>query len=174
MYGFFKNKRIVLYDTLITKCTDDDEIVAVLAHELGHWKLGHTPRLFVASQIMLIAQLSLFALSRGAPGLFASFGFPPDQRPALAALILFQMIIGPVDEVLGLLQNVVSRVFEFQADGFAVKQGWGKPLRTALCTLDKENRGPPNIDALYSAYHFSHPALPERLRAIDAAMRKTE
>ena len=170
----FKNKRIVLYDTLINKCQADEEIVAVLAHELGHWKLRHTPMLFIASQVMLIAQLSLFVVAREAPGLYSSFGFSVHERPALAALILCQMIIGPADEVLGLLQNVVSRVFEFQADGFAVKQGWGKPLRTALCTLDKENRGPPNVDALYSAYHFSHPALPERLKAIDAAMRKED
>ena len=162
----------MLYDTLLTQCTDD-QVTAVLAHELGHWKLRHTPVLFIASQCVLASQLALFAMTRGAPGLYTSFGFPVDQRPALAALLLFQMIIGPVDEVLGLLQNVVSRKFEFQADNFGVSLGWGKDLKTALCVLDKENKGPPNVDELYSAYHYSHPPLPERLRAIDAAMKKT-
>jgi len=173
MYGFFKNKRIVLYDTLINQCSEE-QVVAVLAHELGHWKLKHTAVLFIATQAILAAQLAVFAAARGAPGLFEAFGFAKDQRPALAALVLFQALIGPVDEVLGLVQNIVSRRFEFQADAFGVGLGHGPELRKALCMLDKENKGPPNVDTLYSAYHFSHPPLPERLKAIDAALKKGE
>ena len=170
MYGFFNNKRIVLYDTLLSQCTDN-QVVAVLAHELGHWKLRHTPVLFVASQCLLAAQLSLFAVARFAPGLYSSFGFVPGERPALAAMMLFQLIIGPVDEVLGLLQNVISRAFEFQADAFGASLGWGAELKAALCVLDKENKGAPNVDRWYSAYHYSHPPLPERLAAIDENMK---
>lgn len=173
MYGFFKNKRIVLYDTLVEQCSNE-EVVAVLAHELGHWKLGHTPVLFVTSQILLAAQLALFSIVRGAPGLYEAFGFAPGQRPVFAALVLFQSLIGPLDEVLHLARNVMSRRYEYQADGFAVELGHGKSLGAALRTLHKENKGPPNVDPLYSAYHFSHPHLPERLRAIDAAMKKEE
>ncbi len=171
MYGFGGNKRIVLYDTLITQCTED-QVVAVLAHEMGHWKHGHTRISFIGTNIIMACQLGLFSVMRFAPGLYASFGFPANQRPALAALLLFQLIIGPVDEVLSLLMNIVSRKFEFQADGFGVSLGYGKELKEALCKLDKENKGPPNSDVLYSAYHYSHPPLPERLAAIDAGMKK--
>lgn len=171
MYGFFNNKRIVLFDTLVGQCSEG-QVLAVLAHELGHWALRHTPVLFVASQMILGAQFGLFTFLRSNEGLYESFLFPASERPVLAALLLFQLLIGPLDEMLGLLQNAVSRAFEFQADAFAVKLGRGHDLVTALCTLDKENKGPPNVDPLYSTYHFSHPPLPERLRAINAEMKK--
>lgn len=174
MYGFFKNRRIVLYDTLIQQC-DEDQVTAVLAHELGHWKLGHTIFLFISTQVILGAQMGLFAALRGAPGLYESFGFiGSGNQPALAALVLFQMIIGPLDEFLGLLNNMVSRMFEFQADAFGVHLGKGKHLKEALCILDKENKGPPNVDPWYSTYHYSHPPLPERLKAISAKEKKSD
>lgn len=74
--------------------------------------------------------------------------------------------------MLGLLSNVASRAFEFQADAFGVSLGHGKALRGALCALDKENKGAVAADRLYSAYHYSHPPLAERLAAIDASMKK--
>ncbi|KAL4421809.1 hypothetical protein ABPG77_001598 [Micractinium sp. CCAP 211/92] len=195
-YGFSSNKRIVLYDTLLQQCSQE-QVVAVLAHELGHWKLGHMPKLLVAHQLVSLAQLSLFTLVRNAPGVFESFGFAAGERPALGAFLLFQYLVGPVDEVLGWLSNVVSRRFEFQADGFGVELGRGEQLREALIILDKENKescsasrgkaafsssflpgqhavGAVNVDALYSSYHHSHPPLLERLAAIDAAMEKGE
>lgn len=171
MYGFFGSKRIVLYDTLLAQCSEE-QVVAVLAHELGHWALGHTPMLFVSGQLMLGAQLALFAAVKGAPGLHQSFGFSAGERPALAALVLFQLMTGPLDELLSLLSNMVSRAFEFQADRFGVSLGHGQQLKEALFVLDTENKGPPNVDALYSTYHYSHPPLPERLRAIEAELKK--
>jgi STE24 endopeptidase len=171
MYGLFSNKRIVLYDTLLEQCTEA-QVAAVLTHELGHWKLRHTPVLFASHQAILGAQLALFAAAKGAPGLYEAFGFAPGERPALAALILFQLMTGPLDEMLGLAANVVSRAFEFQADRFGVGLGRGKELKAALVTLDRENKGAPHVDRLYSAFHFSHPPLPERLAAIDAEMKR--
>ena len=169
MYGFFKNKRIVLYDTLIEQCTSE-QVTAVLAHELGHWALSHTKYLFVASQLVLGAQMGLFAALRATPGLLEAFGFVgKGNQPVLAGLVLFQLLIGPLDEVLSLLQNFVSRAFEYQADRFAVDQGYATELKGALCVLDKQNKGPPNTDKWYSTYHHSHPVLVERLTAIDAA-----
>merc|ERR1712190_569153 len=98
MYGFGKNKRIVLFDTLLNQCGSDEEIVAILAHELGHWKLRHTPILFVSSMAVLFLQLSLFqwvSVSRARSGaLFEDFGFGASgARPHLIGLILFQFII---------------------------------------------------------------------------------
>ncbi|EFN56421.1 hypothetical protein CHLNCDRAFT_22375, partial [Chlorella variabilis] len=117
MYGFGSNKRIVLYDTLIQQCSRE-QVVAVLAHELGHWKLRHMPKLLAAHQAVSLVQLLLFTLVRTSPSLFASFGFPAGQQPALGAFLLFNAVIGPFDEVLGLLSNLLSRRFEFQADAF--------------------------------------------------------
>ena len=91
----------------------------------------------------------------------------------MAALVLFQLLIGPLDEFLGLMQNMVSRAFEFQADAFGVSTGKATQLKEALCILDKENKGPPNVDPWYSTYHYSHPPLPERLMAIEAKATET-
>ncbi|WIA16071.1 hypothetical protein OEZ85_012796 [Tetradesmus obliquus] len=170
MYGFFNNKRIVLFDTLIKECSEE-QVVAVLAHELGHWKLRHTPINFVMSQFITLANFLLFAGMRTAPGLFESFGFDK-SRPAFIAFVLFQFVVAPVDEVIGFITNVVSRRFEYQADGFAVQQGKGKELREALLKLEETNKASLNVDPLYSAYHHSHPHITERLAAIDTALKK--
>jgi len=165
MYGFFKNKRIVLYDTLVKQCEGhDEEIVAVLAHELGHWKLKHTVYNFAAMQLVVIVQFTLFAVVRHTTGLYTAFGF--DSKPALISLLLFQYIVSPVDHVVSLLFNLLSRRFEFQADGFACKLDHGRALRAGLVRLQEENKSSPNIDSWYSAYHHTHPPLVERLKAI--------
>lgn len=173
MYGFGGNKRICLYDTLIDQASQD-QVVAVLAHELGHWKLSHMPKLLVASQIVALTQLLLFTAVRTSSSVFADYGFEAGVRPALAGFLLFQQLIGPVDEVLGLLSNLVSRKFEFQADAFAASCGKAEDLKGALLVLDKENKGALASDPLYSAYHHSHPPLVERLEALDAAGKKAK
>lgn len=170
MYGFFKNKRIVLYDTLIGQCSEE-QVVAVLAHELGHWKLRHTPKLFAMNQVLVLIQFSLFMLVRNSRGLPASFGFAA-PAPVFVTLVLFQFIVGPIDEVVHYASNVVSRSFEFQADGFAVSLGHGGSLRTALLKMEEENKASMNVDPLFSAYHYSHPPLVDRLRAIDSGLKK--
>jgi STE24 endopeptidase len=75
-------------------------------------------------------------------------------------------------QVIGFFTNVVSRRFEYQADGFAVQQGKGKELREALLKLEETNKASLNVDPLYSAYHHSHPHITERLAAIDVALKK--
>uniref|UniRef100_A0A7S0RQZ8 CAAX prenyl protease n=1 Tax=Chlamydomonas leiostraca TaxID=1034604 RepID=A0A7S0RQZ8_9CHLO len=169
MYGFFKNKRIVLFDTLVAQCSKE-EVVAVLAHELGHWKLRHTPVNFVAGMGLTAAQFCLLALVRSCAALYESFGFAPGVRPALVALVLFQLMVAPLDEVINFGLHVLSRTFEFQADGFAVKLGHGGKLKDALLRLEEENKGAMHVDPWYSAYHYSHPPLVERLNAIDKAV----
>lgn len=172
MYGFFNNKRIVLYDTLLEQCSEE-QVVAVLAHELGHWKLRHTAVLFIVSQVVMLAQFSLFAWLRASDSLFTSFGFH-DAKPAFMSFILFQYVSAPIDEVIHFLSNIVSRMFEFQADGFAVGLGHATELKEALLKLEEQNKGSMNVDPLYSAYHYSHPPLVERLKAIDAGAKKAD
>lgn len=166
MYGFFKNKRIVLYDTLINQCKDnEEEIVAVLAHELGHWKLSHTLYNFVAMQIVTFVQFGLYTVVRNSTAIYSAFGF--SGQSALIGLMLFQQIIAPVDHVVGFLFNMLSRRYEFQADAFAVELKYGKELKGGLIRLQEENKSPSNIDPWYSTYHHTHPPLVERLKAID-------
>lgn len=76
-------------------------------------------------------------------------------------------------QVINFLLHCVSRAFEFQADGFAVGLGLGSDLRSALLRLEESNKGAMHVDALYSALHYSHPPLVERLRAIDAAIDRS-
>lgn len=81
--------------------------------------------------------------------------------------------MGLMLQVIGLLINQLSRRYEFQADNFAVKLGHAPQLREALKKLDSNNKSAPNVDPWYSAYHYSHPPLVERLNAIDVASKKS-
>ncbi|ERM96188.1 CAAX prenyl protease 1 homolog [Amborella trichopoda] len=170
MYGFFKNKRIVLYDTLIQQCKNVDEIVAVIGHELGHWKLNHTLYSFIAVQIITFLQFGGYTLVRNSKDLFLSFGFK--TQPVLIGLIIFQHTVIPLQHLVSFGLNLVSRAFEFQADAFAKKLGYSTPLRAALIKLQEENLSAMNTDPWYSAYHYSHPPLVERLAALDTADKK--
>ncbi|GFP97313.1 caax prenyl protease 1 homolog [Phtheirospermum japonicum] len=172
MYGFFKNKRIVLYDTLIQQCKNDEEVVAVIAHELGHWKLNHTMYSFIAVQILTLLQFGGYTLVRNSKDLFQSFGF--DTQPVLIGLIIFQHTVIPLQHLVSFSMNLVSRAFEFQADAFAKKLGYAAPLRAGLIKLQEENLSAMNTDPWYSAYHYSHPPLVERLTAIDEPDKKTD
>ncbi|XP_039114501.1 CAAX prenyl protease 1 homolog [Dioscorea cayenensis subsp. rotundata] len=165
MYGFFKNKRIVLYDTLIQQCKNDEEIVAVIAHELGHWKLNHTMYSFIAVQILSFLQFGGYTFVRNSKDLFHSFGF--DSQPVIVGFIIFQYTVMPIQHLVNFGLNLVSRAFEFQADAFAKKLGYGAALRAGLVKLQEENLSSMNTDPWYSAYHYSHPPLAERLAAID-------
>ncbi|XP_061996155.1 CAAX prenyl protease 1 homolog isoform X3 [Rosa rugosa] len=141
MYGFFKNKRIVLYDTLI-------------------------------QQIRMLLHFGGYALLRDSSSLFLSFGF--DTQPVIIGLIIFQHTITPIQHLVHFARNLVSRAFEFQADAFAKKLGYASSLRASLVRLQEENLSAMNTDPWYSAYHYSHPPLVERLAAIGETDKKTD
>ncbi|XP_027108408.1 CAAX prenyl protease 1 homolog [Coffea eugenioides] len=172
MYGFFNNKRIVLYDTLLQQCKKDEEVVAVIAHELGHWKLNHTMYSFIAVQILTFLQFGGYILVRNSKDLFQSFGF--DTQPVLIGLIIFQHTVIPLQHLVSFGLNLVSRSFEFQADAFAKKLGYSLALRAGLVKLQEENLSAMNTDPWYSAYHYSHPPLVERLAALDEPDKKAD
>uniref|UniRef100_A0AAZ3QUU4 CAAX prenyl protease n=1 Tax=Oncorhynchus tshawytscha TaxID=74940 RepID=A0AAZ3QUU4_ONCTS len=192
-YGFFKNKRIVLFDTLledysplnkdgepeIDTLTEDKsklknkkqgcnnpEVLAVLGHELGHWKLGHTVKNIVISQMNSFLCFFLFAVLIGQKELFMAFGFYNSQPTLIGLMIIFQFIFSPYNEVLSFCLTVLSRRFEFQADSFARGMGRASELCSALIKLNKDNLGFPVADWLFSMWHYSHPPLLERLRAL--------
>ncbi|KAF8752842.1 CAAX prenyl protease N-terminal, five membrane helices [Rhizoctonia solani] len=188
-YGLPWSKHIVLFDTLIKK-SQPAELEAVLAHELGHWKYSHPMKLMLVSQIHMLALFSVFPPFMRSWPLLASFGFPigpsAAKPPVLVSFLLYQMVITPIESVVGFLLNALSRRFEYQADQFACEldaQGLGGEkeegkteeestmrarLGRALVALHAENLSTVWVDWMYSAYHHSHPTLTERLRAMDA------
>ena len=239
----------------------------MLAHELGHWKLGHTVFLLVGQSLVMLAQFLLFAVFRSSDHLLVEFGFH-DSKPVIISLTLFMMVIGPVQSIISFCFNLLSRRcapaacacalasvlsifncagqlrvsymhqdaiarsgpchelpldssccwsglaqlhtwepacrsacrpaclplaaacwdacacpralqqsrpacrFEYQADKFAVDHKHAEPLSEALKVLDKENKSDFVVDKLYSTYHYSHPSLAERLRAISLNAKK--
>lgn len=223
-YGFFKNKRIVLFDTLLEDYSplnenkkegetkeeskeetsekedksaeetkeektpegkdneaasykpkehkkqgcNNEEVLAVLSHELGHWKLGHIIKNLLISQVNSFLCFAAFAFLIDQQELYTAFGF--STRPTLIGLIIiFQYVFSPYNEVLSFCVTVLSRMFEFQADNFAKKLRYTGPLKTALIKLNKDNLGFPVNDWLYSTWHFSHPPLLERLKNLEKA-----
>jgi STE24 endopeptidase len=169
MFGFGSNKRIVLFDTLLTQ-VHEDEILAILGHELGHWKLGHTLQSFVVTQAYFGMAFYVFSIVyQGSPSLYAAFGFNDPSRPVptiIALLLFFQTIWAPVDKILSFILTVNSRRNEFAADRFSVDLGMSKKLQSGLCKIHLENLGAMGPDSLYSMYHYSHPPLVERLSAM--------
>lgn len=195
-YGFYKFKRIVLFDTLLeaeerqklkteeelikekeelmkekekekkkTGC-NKEEILAVLGHELGHWKLNHVLKNIVIAQVQLLLMFALFGyLSKSKP-LYAAFGFTDTQPVLIGLMIVLQFILAPYSALINFLMTMLSRRYEFQADQFAVGLGRSAELATALIKLNNDNLGFPIYDWLYSAWHHSHPPLLERLAAL--------
>jgi Zn-dependent protease with chaperone function len=178
MFGFGKNKRIVLFDTLMEQVSDD-EILAILGHELGHWKLGHTLSSFVITQLYFGASFYCFSLCYGphAVDLYQAFGFEGVSRPIptiIALLLFFQTIWAPIDKVLSFILTVNSRRNEFAADKFSVDLGMSQKLQTGLCKISLENLGAMCPDPWYATYHYSHPPLVERLSAMMKLDKKSK
>ncbi|KAF8950141.1 hypothetical protein BGZ52_003537 [Haplosporangium bisporale] len=164
-YGFFKNKRIVLFDTLLEH-SNNDEICAVLAHELGHWACNHTLKMLAFGQVQLFAVFYLFSQFINNEDMYTSFGFM-DSTPTFIGFILFQYLYSPVESVISFITNMISRRYEFQADAFARDLGYAGSLASGLIKLQLKNLGTMNPDWLHSMYHRSHPELVERLNAIN-------
>ncbi|KAL2350678.1 CaaX prenyl protease [Cryomyces antarcticus] len=157
-------KKIVIYDTLIEKSTDK-EVEAILAHELGHWSMGHTTRLLVISQFHIFYMFALFSVFINNKSLYDSFGFTK-ERPIMIGFLLFNAVLSPTDSVITLIMNVLTRKMEFEADNFAFKLGYATELASSLIKLQIQNLSSMDADYLYSSYHFSHPILTERLKAV--------
>lgn len=106
-------KKIVIYDTLIEKSTDK-EVEAILAHELGHWKMGHTTKLLGISSFHLFYVFALFSVFINNKSLYEAFGFL-QEKPIIIGFILFNEVLSPTDSVVKLLMNIWTRKMEFEA-----------------------------------------------------------
>lgn len=168
-FGFF-TKRIVLFDTLIQQ-NSEDEICAVLGHELGHWKCWHQFQMLFVTQLHIFALFYAFSHFINRAEIYEAFGFGK-QMPVIIGLMLFGGFSAPSEILLSFLMNLFSRKNEFEADRFAVNLGYGDLLQSALVNLQIENKSNMNPDWMYSAMNYSHPPLIERLDAIKVAMDK--
>ncbi len=163
--GFGKEKRITLYDTLI-KDLEEDEIVAVLAHEVGHYKKNHI--IFNLASSILLTGLMLFILSLFINNPSISLAIGVDKPSFHAALIGFGILYSPISEITGLLMNYFSRKFEYQADDYAKQTFLALPLVTSLKKLSKNSLSNLTPHPAYVFMHYSHPPLKDRIRNLKA------
>lgn len=157
--GFGSEKRITLYDTLINDL-EEEEIVAVLAHEVGHYKKKHIIVNLIASILTTGITFWLLSLFVGSATLSEALGV---SQPAFhIGLIAFGILFSPISEITGLFMNYLSRVFEFQADDYAKETYASAPLSSALKKLSKNSLSNLTPHPVYVFIHYSHPTLLQR------------
>lgn len=162
--GFGKNKRIALYDTLIENHTND-ELVAVLAHEIGHYKKKHIIKGMITSVVQTGAMLFVLSIFLQAEGLFDAFYM--DEMSVYAGLIFFGMLYAPIDMILSIFMQISSRKHEYEADEFAATTT-GKPedMIATLKKLSKDNLSNLTPHPFYVFLNYSHPPALQRIKAI--------
>ncbi len=162
--GFGKKKRIVLYDTLINDMTTN-ELVAVLAHEIGHYKKHHVVWSLFLGIIQTGITLFIFSLFVGSPDLSKALGV--EQPNFHIGLIAFGILYSPISMIVGFTMNIFSRKNEYQADAFAAENFSATELASALKKLSVKNLSNLKPHPLYVFFHYSHPTLLQRLKALD-------
>lgn len=164
--GFGRFRRIVLLDTLINQLTPE-EVEAVLAHEVGHYRKGHVPKMLATSAALQLGGFAAIAALAASPWFNPGFGFPAGELAP--AFLLFGLTSGLVFFWFAPLGNRVSRKHEFEADAFAREaMGGPGPLVAALRKLAQKSLVNLTPHPLFSAVYYSHPALVERERALQA------
>jgi STE24 endopeptidase len=164
--GFGRHRRIVLFDTLIDNHSVD-ELVAVLAHEMGHYKQRHIIKNMAIGIVQTGIMFYLLSLFVSYPGLFEAF-YVSDVS-VYAGMIFFGMLYAPLDGLLSLLVNAISRRNEYAADRFSVStSGRSASMITALKRLSVDNLSNLRPHPLYVFLHYSHPPVLERIKAIAA------
>ncbi len=161
--GFGKEKRVTLFDTLINDL-EEEEIVAVLAHEVGHYKRKHIIYNLVMS--VLLTGLTLFILSLFVNNPELSLAIGVSQPSFHAALIGFGILYSPISEITGLAMNMLSRKFEYQADDYAKNTLAAQPLISGLKKLSKNSLSNLTPHPAYVFVHYSHPPLIARIRSL--------
>ncbi|NCG08061.1 MAG: M48 family metalloprotease [Verrucomicrobia bacterium] len=169
--GFGRFRRIVLFDTLIEQM-NTTEIEAVLAHEIGHYKLGHIPKMIVLSAVSTFIMFATLGWLTHADWFLSAFYFDPVTVQRLVPVFLLVSLLGGlIGFWFGPLSSRLSRKHEYEADAFARRAMEGPDaLVAALRKLHKENLSNLTPHPLYSAFHYSHPTLPER----EGALRHVE
>ena len=164
--GFGAAKRVVFYDTLLARLTGE-EVDAVLAHELGHFRHRHVIKRMVSLFAMSLAGFALLGWLSGQAWFYTALGVMPSMAPGASndalALLLFLLVVPAFSFLVGPLFTRLSRAHEFEADAFAVHQTSARDLSTALLKLYEDNASTLTPDPLYAQFHYSHPPALERL-----------
>jgi STE24 endopeptidase len=162
--GLGKKKRIVLFDTLIEEHTTE-ELVAVLAHEIGHYKKKHITKGMFVSIISSGAMLYLLGLFINRPELSMALGV--EQSSFHIGIIAFGLLYSPVSTLLGIAGNYMSRKHEYQADAFAAEKYKPEPLQEALKKLSVNNLSNLRPHPVNVSVNYSHPPLLQRLNHLE-------
>lgn len=163
--GLGSNKRIVFFDTLL-ESLDPDQIEAVLAHELGHFKRRHILKNFIVMALLSLGGLALLGWLSAQPAFYGGLGV--SQPSNYMALALFMLVTPILTFFLHPLLAYISRRYEFEADEFAAKMASSQALVQALVKLYKENASTLTPDPIHSAVYDSHPPAPVRLAHLQA------
>jgi STE24 endopeptidase len=165
--GFGRFRRIVLFDTLVAQLTPE-ELEAVLAHEIGHYRRGHIPRMIALSAVMMLAGFWTIAWLAESPWFNTAFGFPPGELAP--SFLLFALLSGLVTFWFSPLGNLLSRRHEYEADAFARDAvGSATPMIGALRKLAQKNLSNLTPHPWFSGFYYSHPTLVEREAALQRA-----
>lgn len=163
--GFGSQKQVTLYDTLINDL-ENDEIVAVLAHEVGHYKRKHIIFNLVSSVLMTGITLFILSLFINIPEVSLAIGV---TIPSFhAGLIAFGILYSPISAITGFVMNYISRKFEYQADNYAKMTFSEKPLINSLKKLTKNSLNNLTPHPAYVFVHYSHPTLLQRIKNLSA------
>ena len=166
--GFGANKRIVFFDTLLARLAPQ-EIEAVLAHELGHFKLKHIVKRIAVMFAVSLGFLALLGYLKTRTWFYAGLGVDPLFASDAMALILFMLVLPVFTFVLSPLNSISSRKHEFEADAFAATHTDARDLVSALVKMYQDNASTLTPDPIHSAFYDSHPSATVRIRRLDLA-----
>ena len=157
--GFGKNKRIILFDTLLHNHTEN-EIINILAHEIGHYKLGHLKKMLFFMFVSVFVSFYLVGILINNEFIYHALGF---EKSIFIGLFIISVILSPVGKVFEPVSSYFSRKHEYEADNFAVKlTGERETMADTLVHLHKDNLSFPLPHPLYVKIHYSHPPLLKR------------
>jgi STE24 endopeptidase len=165
--GLGRSKRIVFFDTLVERL-QPAEIEAVLAHELGHFKLRHVAKRLAFSFVSSLAFLALLGWLADQPWFYEGLGVTPlaDGRSDALALLLFFLVLPVFTFVLAPIASLLSRKHEFEADAFAARHASAQDLSNALVKLYQDNASTLTPDPIHSAFYDSHPPASIRIERL--------
>ena len=165
--GLGNNKRIVFFDNLVASL-DDEELEAVLAHELGHFKCKHVVKMLIATAIMSLISLAVLGWLIDQDWFYTGLGVAIEQKSHAAALLLFMLVSSTFTFFMQPISAYFQRKFEFEADDFAANNAKADKMISGLVKLYEENANTLTPDPLYSAFHYSHPPAAIRIAHLAA------
>jgi STE24 endopeptidase len=165
--GLGNNKRIVFFDNLVNSL-EEEELEAVLAHELGHFKCKHVIKMLIATSILSLISLAILGWLIDQDWFYTGLGVAIEQKSHAAALLLFILVSSTFTFFMQPISAYFQRKFEFEADDFAASNAKAGKMISGLVKLYEENANTLTPDPLYSAFHYSHPPAAIRIAHLES------